>query len=198
MSIHIKKHNSLILLILANTIPLFGVLFFGWDLFAIIFLYWLESAVIGFYNIFKLKKVARKGAFFIIPFFIVHYGGFMLGHLVFIFAIFTPETSSLLPSVETIINLLQLVSISLIALFISHGYSFFHNFINKKEYENREDGEQMMIPYKRIVIMHITIIVSGFLVMISGEGIIMLTILILLKTMVDIRAHTQEHALLPK
>jgi hypothetical protein len=44
---------TVLFLIAVNLIPLFGVLFFGWSLFSIMFLYWIENGIIGFFNILK-------------------------------------------------------------------------------------------------------------------------------------------------
>ena len=41
-------------LLIVNLIPLFGALFLGWSLFSILIIYWLESAVIGFYTLIKM------------------------------------------------------------------------------------------------------------------------------------------------
>jgi Family of unknown function (DUF6498) len=48
-------------LIAVNTIPLFGVLFFGWSLFSIMFLYWLENGIVGFFNVFKIALARAAG-----------------------------------------------------------------------------------------------------------------------------------------
>ena len=87
--------TSAIALIIANFAPLFGVLFLGWDLFLILFLYWTESAVIGFFNVVKMLTLAntlklnqenhegaalqnaRKIPFFILKIFLV---GFFIFH----------------------------------------------------------------------------------------------------------------------
>ena len=88
------RSPTAIALIVANLVPLAGVLFFDWSLFTIMFCFWLESAVIGFFNILKLVIVANILSIIMVPFFVVHYGGFMSGHLVFIFALFSPEEMS--------------------------------------------------------------------------------------------------------
>ena len=44
----------LVALVAANMVPLWGVLFFNWDAFYIVLLYWAENLVIGFYNILKM------------------------------------------------------------------------------------------------------------------------------------------------
>jgi hypothetical protein len=48
------RSRSAILLLLANAIPIVGVLFFGWSLFTILVLYWLENGIVGFWNVPKI------------------------------------------------------------------------------------------------------------------------------------------------
>jgi len=43
--------RSAIVLLVANAIPVIGVLFFGWSLLTILVLYWLENGIIGFWNV---------------------------------------------------------------------------------------------------------------------------------------------------
>ena len=50
----------LISLLGANAIPLVGVLFFKWDAFGIVLLYWSENVVVGFYNVLKIALVKVK------------------------------------------------------------------------------------------------------------------------------------------
>ncbi|NQT02211.1 MAG: hypothetical protein HQ580_09320 [Planctomycetes bacterium] len=78
-----------IALLAANAIPLFGVLFLDWDAFFIVLLYWSENLVIGFYTILKIvfsavsHPAVHLGKLILIPFFIIHYGGFTAGHGLF-------------------------------------------------------------------------------------------------------------------
>ena len=48
--------KSIAFLVLANLIPLFGVLYLGWSLMLIMILFWLENIVVGFYTIVKMKR----------------------------------------------------------------------------------------------------------------------------------------------
>ena len=66
---------SVLALLLANLVPLVGVLGFGWDLGAIMVLFWAESGIIGFYSILRLCYVAGWGAIFLGPFFFVQVAG---------------------------------------------------------------------------------------------------------------------------
>ena len=59
------RFPTVIPLIAANAAPIVGVLFFGWDLLSIMFLYWMETAVVTFYRLLKVVKVG--GLFQILP-----------------------------------------------------------------------------------------------------------------------------------
>ncbi len=200
MSEKTSSQISLIALMVANSVPLWGVLFYGWDLFQILCIYWLESAIVGFYNIFKMIIVDKLLSIIFVPFFIVHYGGFMTVHLILLFGFFAPpgfeSQGSFFPSREIILPLLYTSSLPFISLFISHGISFFYNFLGKQEYKHAKSGTQMEAPYKRIMIMHITILFGGWLVLLFQNKVYALLILIALKTATDIYAHKKEHALL--
>ncbi len=53
-----KYRTSSYALIAANALPLFGVLFFGWDTFTIVFLYWAENVIVGAINVLKILATA--------------------------------------------------------------------------------------------------------------------------------------------
>lgn len=215
-----RLNPSQISLILANMVPLVGI-FFGWSLFSVLFFYWFESLVIGFFNIFKmliaqafpaenynqsrplpsflkilLRVLSLPFKLFMVSFFIAHYGMFMAGHL-FIIITISPLPWGL--QGNTILNfslLRDLISGSLfplLSLFISHGISFFHNFIGKQEYKKMSTQQLMMLPYKRAILMHITLLFGGFLLILTGMPIYLILLFIILKTVVDLKAHNKEH-----
>ncbi|MBT3539355.1 hypothetical protein HOF40_01220 [Candidatus Parcubacteria bacterium] len=204
---HTKNNTSQISLILANIIPLFGVFFWGWDVATIIFLYWFENIVIGFYNIFRMKKAAQHATHmeinkenivvktekdrnkiktvtytFLIPFFIIHFGIFSLVHGIFVFTMFG------IPNMTAISLLIAIGS-----LFVSHGISYSRNYIGNQEYMKTNPAIQMFKPYKRIMIMHFTILLSGFVLLSIGTPIWSLIILILIKIGVDWNLHMKSH-----
>ena len=53
--------ESAIALVVANLVPLVGVLFFGWNLADLMVLYWVESGVVAFYTVLKIAIVGRLG-----------------------------------------------------------------------------------------------------------------------------------------
>jgi hypothetical protein len=191
------KKYSLYILILVNLVPVFGVLFLHWSLFSVMFFYWLESAVVGLYNIPKLfmarvttdnsakeKKSTpqTKGRLAMVGFFLIHYGMFMLGHGLFVFELFGPPDLTV-----------QTFFIGFGALAVSHGISFVFNYIGHKEYEKVNISQQMFAPYKRIVIMHVTIIIGGLIIDLFGAPVLALVFMILLKIAIDGTSHINEH-----
>ena len=186
----------LMALVAANLVPLVGVIAFGWDLGTLMLLYWFESAIIGFYNIVKIAIVAKRGAFFLAPFFTVHYGLFMLVHLVFICALFLRDKAGageMFPDSRVIADHVKSSALAAASLFVSHGISFFVNFVGQKEYRETDPGTQMGAPYGRIIVMHLTILFGGFVTFLIGPNIPVLVLFVILKTAADIAAHRREH-----
>jgi len=187
---------STITLIIANLAPVGGTVFFGWNLGEVMVLYWGESAVIGFYNLIKMAVISRWLVLFSGPFFLGHFGGFMAVHFLFIYTFFVAG----IDSTDTGDNLAKVAQLffdlwpALLALFVSHGVSFYANFLGRREYQTRTLKDQMTEPYKRIIFMHFAIIFGGGLTLTIGSPALVLLLLIALKTFVDIRAHLKERA----
>lgn len=184
-------------LIGANLIPLAGVLFFGWDLASVIVLFWAESAVIGFYTVLKMAIVGKLPAIFAVPFFMGHYGGFMAMHFLLIYTLFMrgPHAAGTEPGVrEALLGIFAPLWPSLAVLFLSHGVSFFQNFLGRREYEGTTMTVLMTAPYNRIIVMQLALIFGGWIILLLKSPVPALALLILLKTALDFTAHRQEHA----
>jgi hypothetical protein len=85
------------------------------------------------------------------------------------------------------------VAIAAAALFLSHGVSFFVNFLGKEEYLTVSPDQQMTEPYSRVVVLHVTVLAGGALADSLGAPLAALVLLILLKTAIDLLAHLREH-----
>ncbi len=185
---------SVIALILANVIPILGVLFFDWSIGEVMLLYWAESGVVGVFNLAKMWVINKVGAVLLGTFFVGHFGGFMVGHLLFIYAFFIkdPSNNTGIPLTDVTKDFILLMP-ALIGLFISHGISFKQNFLGHTEYSDKMLGRQMMEPYRRIFVMHITLIIGGMLTMMLSNALPALLLMIVLKTMADLKAHLNQH-----
>lgn len=217
-------------LIFANAIPIFGALFFSWDIGLILVVYWMENVIVGFYNVIKMwmakpdfpiaavaksKASMLPGKVFIICFFIFHFGMFCMVHGVFVYVMsqgvesgfgLSPSSHQYLVGPLMILALPIGLASSLWGLygfrllipvgsvFMSHGISFFENYLGKKEFETRSRSEQMFQPYARIVVLHVAIIVAGVPVMLLGSPMPLLVLLIIGKTIFDITLHRRSHS----
>ncbi len=211
-----KLLTSSVSLVFVNLIPLFGAIFLGWDLTTLLIIYWSENIAIGFWNVLKLLKAPRINdknnkyhlsiedsskeqidrmnnpanlvivRLFFTTFFLVHYGLFTVGHGVFIFTI------GLQTSID-FFSYLPGVFFAFILIFLSHGISYFINFIGKKEYENTSASELMIKPYKRIFITHFVVFIVFAALQDSGSPMISAVILIIIKTVGDLIFHNIEH-----
>ena len=138
---------------------------------------------------------SRIVAIVLVPFFIAHFGGFTLGHGLFIWALFAPS--------ETIPEIANNLGISMLFLlvlyFVSHGVSYFKNFIGNGEYKKRNPIIFMLLPYRRIFIIHIVLICGGaVLVSVNLPGAILNTVIVSVKTVLDYYSHRKEHEMLSK
>jgi hypothetical protein len=214
-----KKYLSnipLMALTAANVVPLFGAIFWDWNAFNIVLLYWAENLAVGFYNILKIAfaevphPAGHLAKLFFIPFFTIHYGGFTGVHGIFVLAMFKKEEPPFSSGdawpcffvfVQMLLNVIKQAYASmstemryaLLALFLSHGVSFVHNYLLKGEYASTSPQKLMASPYSRIAVMHIAIIAGGFLTMALGSPMGVLAVLIVLKTAMDVKLHLWEH-----
>ena len=215
------KPSSLILIV-ANLLPLGGVLWLGWEVFDILLLYWTESVIIGVLNVLRmissqssnilsgLIPVTRQQnmtaaleqvnlqlpmqaiKFFIIPFFVFHYGMFCFGHLSAVVGFFGRGNSntSITASIPDISNSSFWIAVGAIAA--SHLYSYINNFLGKGEYKRVGLGTLMHRPYGRIMVMHLSIILGAGGAIMLVNPLPVLLVLVVGKTVLDLRMHNKE------
>jgi hypothetical protein len=217
----VSKRTSSLVLILANLIPVIGVLLYDWDVLSILLLYWAESVVIGILNVARMMacdsgdvmqgilalanrpvpdelrenvpQIAGSALkFFLIPFFVVHYGMFCYGHLMAVVGIFGDGGISLRPGSSLFEYWQPSLWIAVAAVIASHLYSFVANYIGDSEYKRANLMLLMHRPYGRIIAMHVSIVFGAGLVMWLDSPLPMLLILILIKTILDMRLHEKE------
>lgn len=202
---------SIISLIAVNVILLAMAILLDWSIFDVVVVFWVENLVIGFYNLIKIgfadgneanksgKDDAPPGCMkiFLIPFFMMHFFGFCLVHGLFLIILFSGQAEGFSGNIFALYGEIfqsNAVIFGLIGMIISHGISFFTNYLGKKEYLYIGIKKQMMAPYKRIVVIHIFIIVAGYLIISSGKDAVLIMILFfVIKMVFDLRQHILEH-----
>jgi hypothetical protein len=199
-----KTPVSAWVLIAANLVPLFGVLFFGWPLVALLALFWMENVVIGVLNVARMLLADPRdaalwaGKAFLVPFFCFHYGMFTMVHGVFVFSIFggkkyDVQGFDLLDTAARAIADFGLW-LPVAVLVASHLFSYLWNYLYRGEYRRAQLYVLMFSPYVRVMLLHVTLLVGGFLAQLLGSPVWALVLLLGLKTGLDLLAHVKEHS----
>ncbi len=179
--------GQLVLLLITNLIPLFGAIFLDWSVFTIIFLFWLENAIIGIFNVPKMLlckgAIVRKlpMAFF----FVIHYGFFTSGHGLFLLDIFDKNFNGgpldvwswALSWISQLDGQLWLAVLAIVAYWLFDFTQF-----ALAQRDRKDIGQQMVEPYSRVVIAHVVLLAGAMLSMRLGGELPILVILIIVKT----------------
>lgn len=189
-------------LVLANLIPIYGVLALGWEVFPLMLLFWLENLIIGAFNVLKMllcephapaKWVAKL---FLIPFFSFHYGMFTLVHGVFVLGFFGGafRQGAPFPSWSDVARMIgeQQLGYAVGALVVSHAFSLGYNYFWRGEYRSASLSGLMQQPYGRVVVLHLAILGGGFLIMSLQSPTAGLVLLVAFKIALDLRSHRKE------
>lgn len=83
---------------------------------------------------------------------------------------------------------------AILALVISHGFSFIYNVILGQEYRRTDPETLIFGPYRRVVVLHLTIILGAFASLAFRQSATSLVLLVVIKTILDARAHLRENS----
>jgi hypothetical protein len=201
---------SVVALVIANLIPLYGVIFWGWDLFGLMALYWMETGIIGLFAMVQMVFAARWFSLFLVPFFTLHFGGFMAGHMLFLAIMFggmRDISPGQIPAVLENLLFGRGYWVAFLALFVSHGVSFVLNVWRylrpgtpdakpgPGEVVTAKNPPQgvMIGAYGRVIVMHVTILLGALLVEVFGTQVAAFALLIAIKIAVDVAAHIRKN-----
>lgn len=202
-------------LVVANLVPIWGVLHWGWHILPVMLLFWMENVVVGGFTILKMLiamggtggsvgRILQAGAnLFTCAFFAIHYGMFCAVHGIFVVFMFGGKELTQgfrgglteLPGVVADLAGRNTLILALAALVASHGISFYMHYLKPRAYEEADARQIMGEPYKRVVILHVVILFGGIAAQATGSGVVPLLLLIALKTGVDLTSHKREHAM---
>jgi hypothetical protein len=205
--------GAVVALVVANAIPLIGVLFLGWSVWNILVIYWLENGIVGGLNVLKMARAEgpalegpgpmtfqvngrpasamTKAA--LIPFFVLHYGLFWFVHGVFVFALPLFASMSDQPLAIPMTLSAGSIAFAVVALAVSHGLSYWWNFLRRREYRRITAAGQMFAPYRRLIALHLTIIFGALAITLTGAPAAAIAVLVGVKILLDLGLHLSEH-----
>ena len=207
---------SLLALLVANLIPLIGVLFFAWDVVLVLALFWIENLIIGVFNLLKMIIVAIRGSqkrdLFLSLFFVLHYGLFCAAHGQFLVHILGVEAlasdvsaasdqygplSLFVDAVGFVMYFVDTYSpvilLGILGLILSHLVSFIENFLLQGGIYKEAVDKLMGKPYKQILIMHAGLIFGAIAIQNFGSSVWLLAVIVALKIALDLYQHRHRH-----
>jgi hypothetical protein len=192
-------------IVASNAIPIFGVLFLGWPAFSLLLFYWIENVVIGGFNALKIAasgigkpKALAAFTLFLVPFFIFHYGMFCFVHGVFVLAMFSFSGGAqpALAGVDGVTDVVSVVwtqletdrdlRLSVLALVGVQAAWFAVLWLGAGKWRDTNPFAQMMEPYGRILVMHLTIFAATIPVLLLGQTWIAVAALAVLKACMEL------------
>lgn len=137
---------------------------------------------------------------FLIPFFCLHYGIFWLVHGIFVWAIPLFASASFQTGPAGGIASggvdafgpppsLAVLVLGLVTMAIRHGASYRMDFIGTGEYLHTSPASLLFMPYARVVVLHLTIVLGAVAAFVLDSPVWMLATLVLVKTAIDLAAH---------
>ncbi|MBS3062002.1 MAG: hypothetical protein J4215_05465 [Candidatus Diapherotrites archaeon] len=195
-------------LIISNLGTIVLAIFAGWTVMTVLWGYWLQSVIIGFFTVVKImifgakqntqieaettekgkKKTILLGSLAASGFFAFHYGFFHLVYAVFLGA-FTFGGSQ--PFDLTAVVIMGAI------FFANHLIStsvHLHKDLQSPGDAGKKISEYFTSPYLRIVPMHLTIIFGGLFLSSGIGGTFVMIFFLLLKSVLDYGGHRIQHA----
>ena len=145
-------------------------------------------------------------------FFCLHYGMFCLIHGIFVTSLFLSreqqEAAFAQESWRGPLVLLQplwqgaeamglfspgALLLPLVALIVSHGVSFYTNYMRNGRYLTSRPEDSFMRPYPRMVVLHLFILGGAFFISSHGSAVPLLAALVIGKTAMDLALHRRSN-----
>lgn len=201
MVLEAREDSSVFVLIAANLAALAIAYWTGMSLRELMLVYWIQSVIIGVCSFFRILSLRRfdpsnfrignraaeettRDKLTTAFFFAFHYGFFHFGYLMFLS--FDRDAGAHTGSAAG-------YTLCTLVFAANHGYSLLRN-IRRDAPGRPKLGTLMILPYARIVPMHLTIIFGGAF---FGGG-FAFALFGALKVVADVVMHTVEHHVLAK
>jgi len=186
----------LVLTILANALPLIGVLLVGWDIYTLLVYYWCETLIVGFWTVVTIAlhrdtdtegrwRPEWRGKGGAAPALTVtlHAGFFMAIHLFLMNSLYGDRWPGHLDSIQVFVatflvgqNLWPMLG----GTFLQRGLIFWG------DYRANSVTPATIGLYLRIIVMQVVIIFGSLGVLLAGSGLLGVLLLVAMKTVLDL------------
>ena len=193
----------------SDLMPVVGVLAFGWQVFPILLLYWVENIVVGVMTVLEMRRAQGPGipgGFWatvrfngvrladmdrskrsLIGLFCANYGIFTLIHGVFVVVMFGATAEGGAPQAGPAgVVAAWWFWLAVASLWLSHWLAYRREFVATGEFERVSPAQVMVRPYGRMIALHVAIVFGGWFIQSIGAPLGGLLILVAVKTACDV------------
>lgn len=182
------------LILAANAIPLWGVVFARWDLRSLFTLYWLEIAVVGVVNVLKIvhcrprpghKEDDGHPALAIPLFLVIFFPVWLLYGVVL-------EDFIKIDVLNAAARMEPSLGWPLALLCLTHAAAYHTGFIRSRAFRGRTPAQQLKEPLPRLAGTQFALTLGAVLSGLFGTPVAALVVLTGLKTLLDLLIHERE------
>lgn len=186
-------------IMVASLLPLAGVIFFNWDLKSVMLIYWLESLISGAFVALKLyiRPPWHPGLLFarifVLSFYLLFWLGFVVAHLLVILVLFHPggpEAFEFPDRFEAFITMVfaEWMLLPAAILLLTYGWQFIRDWLLAAGWQRVSELRLLGGLLGRVIVIHIILVVGGYVVLTFGQPLILLFMLIAAKLGMDLLA----------
>lgn len=187
-----------------NLVPLAGVLFFGWSLLAVMLAFWLDNVAIGVFTAGRILYARLDGKtasgrssavtrIYTAMYFVLQYTFVCFVHGLLVVGLFGLVGEKLagkaVPELDVYILAVLRQPETLIAAFamlLTRGFDFIAGYLRPRAYEEADIGKEQSAPYRRVMLLHLVVVLGGGIALALRSPIAALVMLVLLKTAGDL------------
>jgi hypothetical protein len=189
--------------LVVDLFPIYGVIAFGWNAVPLVMLYWMENIIAG---VLTLPRIFISGAsfgvggmamgLFLCLFFTFHYGMFCAVHGTFLMVFVAMSDGSIAEQSPIMMDVFGMFQFGLhsaphvdwfvYAIIAFQVLVFVQEFLIKGEWKNTNPMAEMFAPYGRIIILHFAIFAGAGALFLLGQPIIGVLALIVFRAIYGI------------
>ncbi len=214
-----SRTQHIISIILSNTIPLIGVFVAGWDPLSVFGLFIIETIIIGLLHAGTLHYVLKydiadktpsqtpKGGNQLPPnpvfmplFFLFHFMFFVFVQTIIVFSS-TDPSDSFFSGITKLLSFAQGEYLFVVVGFlVINVLETGNELLIQDTYKDKPIDKIFMEPYPRIFLQQFVVILGGITVAITGGGMVLMLIFVILKTIGELALFTGaiEFSILPQ
>ena len=195
--------------LVVDLFPIYGVIAFGWNAVPLVMLYWMENVIAG---VLTIPRIFISGAgfggwgfllgAFLCVFFVFHYGLFCLVHGTFLIVFIAFGDGSIAntqPMMMDVWGMFQFglhsaphVEYFVYAIIAFQVLVFLWEFVIKSEWKNTNPMAEMFAPYGRIIVLHFAIFAGAGALFFLGQPVIGVLGLILFRAIYGVITNSKS------